>query len=356
MRVESAPPQVASIAYNLTTGALAGPEEYLKMTKVATVQDGSFREVDKPNRLAEGIDFGDRITWGGIMSSYFLAATMPADQSMVMRAVYQDELFNILMERGSVTLGYGLAYETVNSHYFGPKRAESLAAAPVDLSAAMDYGWFGWLVAPLLAMLKWLYSFTGNWGVAIILLTVIIKILFWPLAYKSYKSMENMKKIQPLMMKIRDRYSDDKQRQNQEMMQLYKTYKVNPMGGCLPIVVQLPVFFALYKALLSSIDLRQASFIEYLPLTNIVWLADLSLKDPLYITPIIMGLTMFLQQKMIPTTVDPTQAKVMLLLPVVLTFLFVNFPSGLVVYWLFNNIISILQQQGQMYYSARKKS
>jgi YidC/Oxa1 family membrane protein insertase len=175
-------------------------------------------------------------------------------------------------------------------------------------------------------------------------LTILIKLLFWPLSHKSYKSMEQMKKLQPMMQKIREKHADDRERQNQEVMNLYKTYKVNPAGGCLPMLVQIPVFFGLYQALLNSIELRHASFITYLPFTDKIWLADLSAADPFYITPIVMGLTMLLQQMMTPSTGDPVQKKMMMFMPLVFTFMFLNFPAGLVVYWLVNNVLSIAQQ------------
>jgi YidC/Oxa1 family membrane protein insertase len=193
-------------------------------------------------------------------------------------------------------------------------------------------------------VLNFFYSYVGNYGVAIIFLTIIIKILFWPLSHKSYKSMESMKKLQPMMAKIREKHKDDRQKMNQEMMQLYKTYKVNPAGGCLPMLLQIPVFFALYQALMGAVELRHAPFISTLPFTDIVWLADLSAKDPFYITPIVMGATMFLQQKMTPAPGDPMQAKIMMFLPIIFTFLFLSFPAGLVVYWLVNNVLSIFQQ------------
>ena len=153
-----------------------------------------------------------------------------------------------------------------------------------------------------------------------------------------------MKKIQPMMMQIREKYKDNREQMNAEMMHLYKTYKINPAGGCLPMLLQIPVFIALYQALLASVELRHACFIAHIPFTDIAWLTDLSSKDPYYITPIVMGLTMFLQQKMSPAPGDPTQAKIMMFLPLIFTFIFLNFPSGLVVYWLVNNVLSILQQ------------
>ena len=179
---------------------------------------------------------------------------------------------------------------------------------------------------------------------AIILLTVVIKAVFWPLTAKSYASMEKMKKLQPMMTAIREKHKDNKELMNKEVMALYKTYGVNPASGCVPILIQLPVFFGLYQALLTSIELRHAPFITYLPFTDKLWLADLSAKDPFYITPIIMGLTMFLQQRMSPPATDPTQQKIMMFLPLIFTVLFLGFPAGLVIYWLVNNILSIFQQ------------
>jgi YidC/Oxa1 family membrane protein insertase len=184
--------------------------------------------------------------------------------------------------------------------------------------------------------LKFFHGYLGNWGFAIILLTVCIKALFWPLTQKSYSSMKAMQKLQPKMAKLREKYANDKQRLNTEMMTLYKENRVNPFGGCLPILIQIPVFFALYQVLLRSIELRHAPFMW--------WITDLSAKDPYYVTPLIMGVTMFLQQKMTPTTMDPMQARLMMMMPVVFTFLFLNFPSGLVIYWLVNNVLTIAQQ------------
>ncbi len=224
------------------------------------------------------------------------------------------------------------------------KKARYLEKLPNNLGAAINYGWLDFLAKPLVIALNYFYKYTHNYGIAIIILTIVIKILFWPLSHKSYKSMEQMKKIQPLMQQLKEKYKDDKQKLNEEMMRLYKTYKINPAGGCVPMLLQIPVFIALYEALLSAIELRHSPFIYHLPFTNIVWLADLSAKDPLYITPIFMGITMFIQQKMTPTSGDPTQAKLMLLMPIFLTFLFLNFPSGLVVYFITNNILSIIQQ------------
>lgn len=351
--LSSPSPQLLDYALSLVTGPLAGSEEYMKTTYMARQQNGSFAQEDSLKDLAQGLNLGGGISWAGNMGTYFLAAIIPGDQSMNLKNLYENDTFKVILERSKAPVGGAQTVEIDNHYYFGPKRVADLENAPGNVLSSLDYGWFGWVAAPLLIMLKWFYGFVGNWGLAIICLTVVIKIVLWPLSYKSYKSMEQMRKIQPLMQKIREKYKDDKQRQNQEVMQLYKTYKVNPAGGCLPILVQLPIFLGLYRALLYSIELRQASFIPTLPFTDIVWLADLSLKDPLYITPIVMGLTMLLQQRMTPTTGDPTQAKIMMFMPIIFTVLFINFPAGLVVYWLVNNVLSIAQQYWQL---NRKKS
>lgn len=346
--IDSASPQMINYSMQLVTGALSGSEEYMKTTHMARQQNGSFEQIDKIKDLSQGVELGSGVNWAGNMGTYFLAAIMPGDQSLNLKNIYQDESFKITLEKNSIQIGSGTPLEIKNNYYFGPKRVADLENAPGGVISALDYGWFGWVAAPLLTMLKWLHTFVHNWGLAIIVLTIIIKVVLWPLSYKSYKSMEGMRKVQPLMQKIREKYKDDKQRQNKEVMQLYKTYKINPAGGCLPILVQLPIFLGLYRALLYSIELRQASFIPTLPFTDFVWLADLSLKDPLYITPIVMGLTMFLQQRLTPTSGDPTQAKIMMFMPVVFTALFISFPSGLVLYWLVNNVISIMQQYWQL--------
>jgi YidC/Oxa1 family membrane protein insertase len=228
----------------------------------------------------------------------------------------------------TVTLDYLL--------YFGPKDLDILKAVDHQLARAIDFGFFAPIARPLLHVLKFFYSFIGNYGVAIILLTAIIKALFWPLTQKSYSSMKAMQKLQPEMLRIKEKYKNDRERLNRETMELYKTNRVNPLGGCLPMLVQIPVFFALYKVLLDAIELRHAPFA--------LWLTDLSAKDPYYVTPIVMGATMFIQQKMTPTNMDPVQAKMFMIMPIVFTFLFLNFPSGLVIYWLVNNVLTIAQQ------------
>ncbi|SHN49380.1 membrane protein insertase YidC [Desulfovibrio litoralis] len=310
----------------------------------------SFAEESSVDTLKKGMAFSEGVYWGGIMSNYFLVATAPKDTSVVLKARYEDSIYRVALEKSDVALMPGVGTTIETSYYIGPKEKKYLIDAPNNLEAALDYGWFSIFSRPLVWTLNFLYKYVHNYGIAIILLTVLIKIIFWPLSHKSYKSMEKMKKLQPMMQKIREKYADDKEKMNAEVMQLYKTYKVNPASGCLPILIQIPVFFGLYRALLYSIELRHSSFIPHLPFTDIVWLADLSAKDPLMITPLVMGATMLIQQWITPTAGDPTQAKIMMLMPIVFTYIFIDFPSGLVLYWLVNNLISI----GQQWYMLRK--
>jgi YidC/Oxa1 family membrane protein insertase len=228
--------------------------------------------------------------------------------------------------------------------YFGPKDRTILATVGFGLERTVDFGWFHILAMPLLYVLQFFYRYLHNYGWAIIALTFVIRVLFIYPNHKSFKSMQDMQKLQPKIAKLREKLKDDREGLNKELMGLYRTYKVNPMGGCLPMVLQLPVFIALYNVLGYSIQLRNAPFISTLPFTNIVWLADLSAKDPLLITPLIMGASMFIQQKMTPSPGDPAQAKMMLFMPIIFTFMFLNFASGLVLYWLLNNVLSIIQQ------------
>jgi len=285
---------------------------------------------------------GPDVSWGGFESKYFITALIPKKPTLTSFQMGRDAGGRIsaslegpknLIPAGQIGLfNYGL--------YLGPKEYEFLKAEGIGLENAINLGsWIKWLAMPLLIFMKFLYKYVHNYGTAIIILTILTKIVFWPLGNKSYKSMKEMQTLQPKIKELQERYKNDKQALNQAVMQLYKSHKVNPLGGCLPVLIQIPVFFGLYRALLYSIELRHAPFVG--------WIQDLSARDPYYITPIIMGATMFLQQKMSPPMgTDPMQQKIMLLMPVVFTALFLNFPSGLVIYWLFNNILSI----GQQYY------
>jgi YidC/Oxa1 family membrane protein insertase len=332
------------LAFTLAVGRLSAEGDSYNPTQAAFYDTSGLELYSSEKKLIEGIVDEKVVHWGSIMSNYFLVGVIPQTDALHGKAKIENGTFRVAVEKDGLEIPAGGRIDLDISYYLGPKSPKYLGMAPQNLSAAIDYGWFDFVAKPLLKLLHFFYDYVGNYGVAIILLTILIKIIFWPLSHKSYKSMEQMKRLQPLLTQLREKHKGDRQKMNEEMMQLYKTYKVNPAGGCLPMVVQIPVFFGLYQALLHSIELRHAAFITHLPFTNLIWLADLSAKDPFYITPLIMGATMFLQQKMTPAPGDPTQAKVMLLMPVVFTFMFLNFPSGLVVYWLVNNVISIAQQ------------
>jgi len=335
---------IARVGYTLAASAFS-PESSYDMMKVAWDMDGSFDEnTDVDLLVTEGLIENGALYWGGIMNNYFLSAVAPASESGVIKARIQNNVWRVAVETNPETVNSGESVTQSVSWWYGPKEGKLLALAPNELEKALNFGFFEVLAKPLLWLLEFFYDFVHNWGVAIILLTVFIKMLFWPLTKKSYKSMEQMKRIAPLMEEIKKKNVGNKEAMSREMMQLYKTYGVNPMSGCLPIIVQLPVFIALYQALLHSNNLRHAEFITYLPFTDILWLSDLSVQDPFYITPLLMGVTMFIQQWLSPAVGDPMQRKIMLLMPVIFTFMFLSFPSGLVLYWLVNNILSIAQQ------------
>jgi YidC/Oxa1 family membrane protein insertase len=330
-----------TVSFTMASALLAEKSRYNR-TEVVYFNNSLHKE-DDTDDLEVGIHPQQTVKWGGIASNYFLLGVVPISENMDLRGKYEDEIYRVALG-SQVSVAPNNGAELSCSYYVGPKESKALAKAPKDLVASIKYGWFDFIAKPLIKVVNFFYDYVGNYGLAIIILTIIIKIIFWPLSQKSYKSMERMKKLQPMMTELKEKYGDDRQKLNQEMMRLYKTYKVNPAGGCLPMLLQIPVFIALYQALLGAIELRHAPFIVHFPFTDIIWLADLSAKDPLYITPIIMGATMFLQQKMTPTPGDSTQAKVMMFMPLIFTFIFLSFPAGLVVYWLVNNVLSIAQQ------------
>jgi len=299
--------------------------------------NGEDLEEDKPKDLENSPKiYKTNVVWSGYTTKYFLNTVYPNQPIDQLFITAGDGFVENKFTSAPISLQQNQKTSFDFTAYFGPKQAEYLAASGHRFDKAIDYGFFHPLAKPLMVVLKFFYSFIGNYGFAVILLTVCIKLIFWPLTQKSYKSMKGMQKLQPEMKKMREKYGKDKQKLNQEMMGFYKENKVNPLGGCLPMVIQIPVFFALYRVLLGSIELRHAPFM--------LWITDLSARDPYYVTPLIMGVTMFIQQKMQPTNMDPTQAKIMLMMPVVFTFMFLNFPSGLVLYWLTNNLLTILQQ------------
>jgi YidC/Oxa1 family membrane protein insertase len=312
------------------------------------------REEIASKKLKEPKTIAD-FEWAALETGYFMMALVPPPAELKTSAVIQDlppQMMSATFKTEVASVPPGQEVVVPYILYLGPKNRAILASVGFGLERAVDFGWFHVLALPLLYVLQFFYKYLHNYGLAIIAITFIIRVLFIYPNHKSFKSMQDMQKLQPKIAKLREKYKDDREALNKELMGLYRTYKVNPMGGCLPMVLQLPVFIALYNILGYSIELRNAPFISTLPFTNIVWLADLSAKDPLLITPLIMGATMFLQQKMTPSPGDPAQAKMMLFMPIIFTFMFLNFASGLVLYWLFNNILSI----GQQYYTNKYMS
>ena len=311
-------------------------------------------ETLKTKKLDEEKYFSGDIGWIAYEDDYFISAIIPED-------IKEGGFTAKAMDSGLIKAAYIAPPTDIHpmseisskfNLYMGPRDLNILTQHGKKLDKAIDYGFFDIIAKPLHYILRFFYKHVHNYGVAIILLTVLIKIIFWPLTHKSYKSMKEMQKLQPLMAKIREKYKNDKEQMQRELMGLYKTYKVNPMGGCLPMVIQIPVFFALFRILGNSIELRHAPFF--------LWITDLSAPDRLFSFPfqipfmsepygipvltLLMGASMFIQQKMTPTPGDPSQAKVMLFLPIIFTIMFINFPSGLVLYWLVNNVLSIGQQ------------
>lgn len=338
------------LSFTLATVGFSTKDDKYNLTRVGSYSGKGLNEVSDEKDLAKGLTVEEALSWGAVESNYFLFGFLnpdpePKGVGPAFKATLEAEVYRAAYELNLGDLAPGESKTATVKYFLGPKDLDSLAGAGSNLSKALDLGWFTFIARPILRVLTVFYGFLGNYGLAIILLTICAKALLWPLSAKSYKSMEQMKKIQPLMTDIREKYKDDREKMNEEMMRLYKTYKVNPAGGCVPMFLQIPVFLGLYNALLNAIELRHSPFIAKLPFTDMVWLADLSVKDPYYITPIIMGGTMFLQQKLSPQPGDPTQAKIMLFLPIVFTFMFLGFPAGLVIYWLVNNVLSILQQQ-----------
>lgn len=354
LRVGSADKKQRSVRVGAIVAATPFGENRYDPSRIAWDKDGSFKEEDSQDDLTKsGIMEIGLFNWAGIMSNYFLNIVAPGDpRNLTLKGRIQGNVWRVALEQPDFIVPESGEVPMTFNWWFGPKDRALLQNMPGNMENALHFGMFSFIARPLLAVLHFFQGFVGNWGVAIILLTICIRILFWPLTQKSYKSMEQMKKIQPILKKLQEQYKDDRQKLNQEVMQIYRTYKVNPAGGCLPILIQIPVFIGLYQALLNSIELRHAGFIDYLPFTNTVWLADLSAADPFYITPILMGLTMFLQQKLTPPAGDPTQQKIMMFMPLLFLFMFLNFPAGLVLYWLCNNVLSVAQQ----WFMLRKKS
>ncbi|MGD8882395.1 MAG: membrane protein insertase YidC [Desulfobacterales bacterium] len=314
----------------------------------------------KIKKLKDQDTFDGKIKWVTLQSRYFMSGLIPdqIEEASLHLALKSEKFVAARYRQPEKAIQPGTQHTYNYRLFMGPKRIEELKNVGNDLHKVVDFGWFDFIAKPCLWLMNLFYSVIPNYGVAIIILTLLVKVLLWPLGAKSYKSMSEMKKIQPLMKEIREKYKHDKKKMNEEVMGLYRTYKINPLGGCLPMVVQLPVFFALYRMLYEAIELRHAHFF--------LWIDDLSAPDRLFhfgfsipfmeppygipVLTLVMGATMLLQQKMSPPMGDATQAKMMMFMPVVFTVIFINFSSGLVLYWLVNNVLSIAQQ----YYTQKK--
>jgi YidC/Oxa1 family membrane protein insertase len=329
-----------------------GPSLYLNKEMV---------QVD-PGKVEKENHFKGEIHWLAIQDRYFIMSLISNDKSeseVDLSYDKQSESLRTSMSKDMGDIASGTQKEIGFGIYAGPKIASALKDIGSDMEKIIDYGMFDIIAKPCLTLMNMIYNnVVKNYGIAIILLTILFKIILWPLGTKSYRSMNDMKKLQPLVNEIRQKHASNKQKMNEEMMNLYKTYKVNPLSGCLPLIVQMPIFFAFYRMLYSSIELRHAPFFG--------WITDLSAPDRLFhfsfvipyfdpptgipVLTLLMGGSMFLQQKMSPPAGDPAQAKMMMFMPVFMTFIFLNFSSGLVLYWLVNNIVSIIQQ----YYIMKK--
>ena len=310
----------------------AGPAVYTEEKKFQKIgyPDIDKGKIDYPQKSKDG--------WLAMLQHYFVAAWLP--KNAVEREFFTKKVDEKLYTAGIVvpvgTIAPGATGTISVPLYVGPQEADKLAKLAPGLDLTIDYGWLTIIASPLFKVLSYIHNWVGNWGIAIILLTILIKLLFFPLSAASYKSMAKMKVLGPKLQKLKEQHGDDKQKMNQAMMELYKTEKVNPLGGCLPIVIQIPVFISLYWVLLAAVELRHAPFFG--------WIQDLAAADPFYILPVLMGATMFLQTKLNPTPPDPVQAKIMLYMPLVFSVMFLWFPAGLVLYWTVNNLLSIGQQ------------
>lgn len=322
----SAPGGGRRLIYTYTGAVISSPEERYEKIDFDDMQD---------QKLEWDISNG----WIAMLQHYFVTALVPVNKQTNYR-YYTNALANERYIIGAISpvkvieaADKGTIEEQI---YIGPKVLKDLEKISEGLELTVDYGVLWFIAKPLFMVLDKLHDFTNNWGWSIILVTIILKAVFFPLSAAGYKSMANMRRVQPRMITIKERYKDDKAKLNQAMMQIYKEEKINPLGGCFPILVQIPVFIALYWVLLESVEMRQATFA--------LWLQDLSSPDPYFVLPLVMGITMFIQQKLNPAPMDPVQQKVMSILPIVFTVFFAFFPSGLVLYWVVNNILSIAQQ------------
>ncbi|MEW5769213.1 MAG: membrane protein insertase YidC [Pseudomonadota bacterium] len=312
-----------------------GPAVY---TEAGKFQKASFEDIaaGKQEHVKQAKD-----GWLGMVQHHFFAAWLskdPADQTE--RAYYTRSLGNGLYSAGEIRpalkVNPGEEKSISMRLYAGPQELEKIKSLAPGLDLVVDYGWLTILAYPIFVALSMIHKLVANWGVAIIILTVLIKLVFYPLSAASYKSMAKMRKLAPRLQHLKERYGDDRQKMHEQMMKIYQEEKINPLGGCLPILIQIPVFIALYWALLGAVELRQAPFA--------LWITDLSKPDPYYVLPVVMAITSYIQVKLSPASPDPVQQKVMMAMPLVFSVMFIFFPAGLVLYWLVNNVLSILQQ------------
>ena len=339
LKIETEVSDSKDVYYDFTL--ISDKKESSYIFKGPFVYDKKLQQIEK---IEKPMEFKNNYAYAGLDEGYFTFIWMPESDSKPALTILKTEknipVIRLFSDRGSIS----------GKLYFGPKETKTLESLNVKAEKIIDFGWFDIIAKPLIWALKFSNRFTRNYGIDIIILTILIALIFHPLRVKSFKSMKKMQELQPLIKKLKEKYPNDKQKMNQEMMEIYKTKGINPMGGCLPMIIQIPVFFALYKGLSGAIELRHAPFM--------FWINDLSAPEdlfsftvagytlPIRILPLIMGISQVIQQKMTPTSIDPMQEKMMLFMPIFFTFLFWGFPSGLVLYWLVNNIISI----GQQYY------
>lgn len=330
---------------NLYNQIRKAPEPKKHFLQFSTYTGAAISSAEKPyEKLSysklrdENLSRNIRGGWLAVQQRYFLSAAVPNQQE-------NNHYYSNVDDKGIYTLGYlgpvlsaapGKAVDTTSTVYVGPELEDRLKAVAPHLDLTIDFGWLWWLSIPILWVMTQIYRVVGNWGWAIVLVTVLIKAIFYKLSEMSYRSMGKMRLLQPKLAELKQRYGDDRQKLGQATMELYRQEKVNPLGGCLPIIIQIPVFIALYYVLIESVQFRHAPFM--------LWIQDLSSKDPYYVLPILMGISMWVQQRLNPAPPDPVQARVMQFMPALFTVFFLTFPSGLVLYWLTNNVLSILQQ------------
>ena len=316
----------SSFIYTYTGGVIYSPED-----KYQKINFSDMADEDLSRDIKNG--------WAAIIQHYFLAAWIPpvgSQQSYYTRDLNQSRYVLGMKASNEVQVAKGSTQTLNNILFVGPKIQEELEKIAPGLELTVDYGVLTFIAKPIFWLMTHIHNIVGNWGWTIILLTLLIKLVFYKLSEASYKSMANMRKVQPRLAAMKERFGGDRQKMNQAMMKMYKEEKINPLGGCLPILVQIPVFISLYWVLLESVELRQADWM--------FWFTDLSAKDPYFVLPLLMGITMFIQQKLNPPPMDPMQAKIMQALPIVFTIFFAFFPAGLVLYWVVNNTLSIAQQ------------